>query len=56
MGAGERAVEAFTAVTEPTGGHELVRKKISYKELSTVAAYIAKATSHNPLPALPTDG
>jgi len=43
-------------VTQPTGGHEVVRTRISLKELHTVAAYIAEKTRRNPLPALPTDG
>ena len=49
-------VFSVTAVTEPTGGHELVRKKITSKQLHTVATYIARTTRHNPIPALPTDG
>jgi mono/diheme cytochrome c family protein len=49
-------VFSVTAVTEPTGGHELLQKKISYKNLAKVAKYIAAATKHNPFPALPTDG
>jgi mono/diheme cytochrome c family protein len=47
---------SVTAVTEPTGGHELVRKKITHAQLNVVATYIAKVTRGNPLPALPTDG
>jgi mono/diheme cytochrome c family protein len=43
-------------VTQPTGGHEIVRKKITAKELHVVAAFIAKVTKGNPIPALPTDG
>jgi mono/diheme cytochrome c family protein len=49
-------VFSIEAVTEPTGGHELVSKRISMTQLSEVAAYIAKTTVHNPIPALPTDG
>ena len=44
------------AVTEPTGGHEVVRRRITMSQLSQVAAYIARVTSQNPIPALPTDG
>jgi mono/diheme cytochrome c family protein len=47
---------SVTAVTEPTGGHEAVRKKISPNQLHVVARWIAQATAHNPVPALPTDG
>ena len=47
---------SVAAVTEPTGGHEIVSKKITAKQLSQVATYIAKVTIHNPIPALPTDG
>jgi mono/diheme cytochrome c family protein len=43
-------------VTQPTGGHEVVRKRITSKQLHTVAAFIAKVTRGNPIPALPTDG
>ena len=49
-------VFSVTAVTEPTGGHEVVRTKITKKQLSVVATYIAKVTVHHPVPALPTDG
>ena len=45
-----------TAITEPTGGHEVVRTKITSKQLGNVARFIARATNHNPIPALPTDG
>ncbi len=44
------------AVSEPTGGHELVRKRITMTQLGVVANYVAKVTDHNPIPALPTDG
>ena len=47
---------SVAAVTEPTGGHELVAKKITMSQLSKVARYVATATIHHPLPALPTDG
>jgi mono/diheme cytochrome c family protein len=47
---------SVNAVAEPTGGHELVRTRISPKQLSTVATFIATATRTNPIPALPTDG
>jgi mono/diheme cytochrome c family protein len=43
-------------VTQPTGGHEGVRKKITPKQLHSVAAYIARVTRGHPIPALPTDG
>jgi len=43
-------------VTQPTGGHEIVRTRITLKQLHTVAAYIAEKTRRNPIPALPTDG
>ncbi len=44
------------AVTEPTGGHELIRTKITPKQLIEVATYIARTTIHNPIPAFSTDG
>lgn len=47
---------SITAVTLPTGGHEVVRKKITAKQLTRVATYIATVTKRNPIPALPTDG
>ena len=47
---------SVAAVTEPTGGHELVAKKITMSQLVKVAKYVATVTSHHPLPALPTDG
>jgi mono/diheme cytochrome c family protein len=46
----------IAAITEPTGGHERVQRKITSKQLVTVARYLATATRNNPLPALPTDG
>jgi mono/diheme cytochrome c family protein len=47
---------SITAVTIPTGGHEVVRRKITAKQLARVATYIATVTKNNPIPALPTDG
>jgi len=47
---------SITAVTLPTGGHEVVRKKITAPQLIRVATYIARVTKGNPIPALPTDG
>jgi len=47
---------SISAVTEPSGGHELVKKRITTRELHQVAQYIAKTTSHHPVPAFPTDG
>jgi len=47
---------SITAITEPTGGHEVVQKKISAKELHVVSQWLAKATARHPVPALPTDG
>jgi mono/diheme cytochrome c family protein len=47
---------SITAVTLPTGGHEVVGRKITAKQLIKVAAYIATVTKSNPIPALPTDG
>ena len=47
---------SITAVTEPTGGHEVVGKKITARQLHVVARWLAQATAHNPVPALPTDG
>ncbi len=47
---------SIVAVTEPTGGHEKLRTKITPKQLNEVATYIAKTTIHNPIPALSTDG
>jgi mono/diheme cytochrome c family protein len=47
---------SIVAVTEPTGGHEKVKKRIRWSQLSQVATYIAQATSRNPIPAEPTDG
>lgn len=50
------AIFSIEAVSEPTGGHELVRRRISMSQLAEVATYIAKTTARNPIPALPTDG
>jgi mono/diheme cytochrome c family protein len=47
---------SIQAVTEPTGGHELLSRKLNPKQLNVVAIYIAKVTARHPLPALPTDG
>jgi mono/diheme cytochrome c family protein len=47
---------SVTAVTEPTGGHEDVRTTIAPKQLIEVAAYIARTTINNPIPAWSTDG
>jgi mono/diheme cytochrome c family protein len=47
---------SITAVTEPTGGHEVVRHKITSKQLHVVARWLARATGNNPVPAYPTDG
>jgi mono/diheme cytochrome c family protein len=44
------------AVSEPTGGHELVQRRMTMSQLSAVAKFIATTTSRNPIPALPTDG
>jgi mono/diheme cytochrome c family protein len=44
------------AVTEPTGGHELLQHKINSKQLHLVARWLANATRNNPVPAYPTDG
>ncbi len=44
------------AITEPTGGHERVRLKVTPKQLTKIATYLAAATKQNPLPAMPTDG
>jgi mono/diheme cytochrome c family protein len=49
-------IYSVDAVSEPTGGHELVRRRITMAQLSEVAAYLAKVTARNPVPALPTDG
>ncbi len=43
-------------VTQPTGGHEVVKTKITLKQLHTVATFIARETRRNPIPSLPTDG
>jgi|SRR5436190_13149841 len=47
---------SIAAVTEPTGGHEVLRRKITARQLHVVARWIAKTTSRNPIPAFPTDG
>jgi mono/diheme cytochrome c family protein len=47
---------SVTAVTEPTGGHEKIRTKITPKQLNELASYIARTTIHHPIPALSTDG
>ena len=47
---------SIAAVTEPTGGHELVAKKITMAQLVKVSKYVATMTNGHPLPALPTDG
>ena len=47
---------SIQAVTEPTGGHERVTKKIDQRQLVTVARYIATVTRDHPVPAFPTDG
>ncbi len=46
----------ITAVEQPTGGHEVVKRKMTWKQVRTVAAWLAAVTKHHPLPALPTDG
>lgn len=47
---------SIVAVTEPTGGHELVSRKIKAKQLAEVATYIATATRDHPILATSTDG
>jgi len=47
---------SLDAVAEPTGGHEIVRTKITMKELTEVATYIARMTHDNPILATETDG
>jgi mono/diheme cytochrome c family protein len=44
------------AITEPTGGHEIVATRMKPSDLRAVAKYVARVTVNNPLPALPTDG
>ena len=44
------------AVTEPTGGHEILQHKITSKQLRVVARWLASATRTHPVPAYPTDG
>lgn len=53
-----RVPYAYTiqAVTEPTGGHEIVHRQISNTNLHVVALWLATATRTHPLPAFPTDG
>jgi len=46
----------IAAMTEPTGGHEIVSKRMKPSDLRAVATYLARVTIRNPLPALPTDG
>jgi hypothetical protein len=43
-------------VTQPTGGHEVVRKRITSKQIHIVASFIATVTRNHPIPALSTDG
>jgi len=47
---------SVTAVVEPTGGHEVVKKRITAKQLRAVATYIEKVTRKHPVPAFPTSG
>jgi mono/diheme cytochrome c family protein len=47
---------SIQAVTEPTGGHERVKKKINQLQLVTVARWVATVTRNHPVPAFPTDG
>jgi mono/diheme cytochrome c family protein len=47
---------SIDAVAEPTGGHELLKTKIDWKQLTEVATYIARVTRSNPIPATLTDG
>jgi hypothetical protein len=47
---------SIQAVTEPTGGHEKIMKKIAPRQLVLVARYIAAVTKTHPIPAFPTDG
>ena len=47
---------SIQAVTEPTGGHESLSRKMSSIQVSVVAKYIAQVTARHPIPALPTDG
>jgi mono/diheme cytochrome c family protein len=44
------------AITEPTGGHERLSKRLSPAQVSAVAKWLARTTNRHPLPALPTDG
>ncbi len=47
---------SIAAIAEPTGGHETVKRRVSWKQLTEIAAYVAKVTAHNPILATPTDG
>jgi mono/diheme cytochrome c family protein len=49
-------IVSVVAVKQPTGGHEVVRTRITSKQLGKVATFIARVTAHHPIPALPTDG
>jgi mono/diheme cytochrome c family protein len=44
------------AITEPTGGHELLHTRLNVSQVKAVAAWLARTTSNHPLPMLPTDG
>jgi mono/diheme cytochrome c family protein len=44
------------AITEPTGGHELLHTRMNVGQVKAVAGWLARTTAHNPLPMLPTDG
>jgi mono/diheme cytochrome c family protein len=44
------------AITEPTGGHELIHTRMKVSQVKAVAAWLARTTARNPLPMLPTDG
>jgi mono/diheme cytochrome c family protein len=50
------AFYTIQAITEPTGGHELIHKKMKVSQVKAVAAWLARITARNPLPMLPTDG
>ncbi|HZO96963.1 MAG TPA: cytochrome c [Gaiellaceae bacterium] len=47
---------SITAVTLPTGGHEVVKRRITARQLHAVARYIARVTRKHPVPAFSTDG
>jgi mono/diheme cytochrome c family protein len=47
---------SMQAITEPTGGHAIVQRRIKWSQLTLVARYIAQVTKGNPIAALPTDG